>query len=263
MRFGDYLGKQIKLENVPKRIVSLVPSQTELLVDLGLKDRIVGITKFCVHPRELRKTKKIVGGTKQVNYDKIKKLKPDLILCNKEENTLEMVTELQKIAPVHISDIKTISDSCDLINDYAELFDCIKEATRLILEIKKTRALFRDRITRTNRSTVLYLIWRDPWMTIGSDTFIHKMLEENHLKNYCGDRLRYPEINLLEVSQNNAPDFIFLSSEPYPFQEKHRKEFLSLFPKSSIILVDGEYFSWYGSRLLKAYAYFEELKRQL
>ncbi|XLS30318.1 ABC transporter substrate-binding protein [Flavobacteriaceae bacterium M23B6Z8] len=263
MRLTDQTGRHLELSEPPHRIISLVPSQTELLVDLGLSDYIVGVTKFCVHPEHLRKEKTVVGGTKQVRYDRIKKLKPDLILCNKEENTLEMVNKLQPIAPVHVSDVKTISDNLDLIKQYGELFDCIEKSRQLVDNIEHERSIFKDSVNKTYIKNVLYFIWRDPWMSIGSDTFIHAMLKENYLENYNKDQLRYPEIDLTEAARNNHPDLIFLSSEPYPFKEKHRKELHTMFPDSKIIRVDGEFFSWYGSRLLKAYNYFKELQKQL
>ncbi len=118
----DQLGREVILEGVPKRIISLVPSQTELLCYLGLEASIVGITKFCVHPENLRKEKKIVGGTKNVHFDRIRDLSPDIILCNKEENTLEMVLELEKIAPVHISNVISLEDTYQLISQYGEIF---------------------------------------------------------------------------------------------------------------------------------------------
>src|SRR5690606_15229799 len=118
----DQLHRPLLLEKTPKRIISLVPSQTELLVDLGLESSIVGVTKFCVHPIHIKEEKVIVGGTKQVHFDKIRDLKPDIILCNKEENTKEMILELEKIATVHISDIYTIDDTLELIELYGDLF---------------------------------------------------------------------------------------------------------------------------------------------
>lgn len=257
MNFTDQLGRPVQLNKIPERLVSLVPSQTELIADLGLEAYLAGITKFCVHPANLRKTKTIVGGTKKVHFDKIKALEPELILCNKEENTKEMVTELEKIAPVHVSDIKTVEDNYSLIKMYAEMLDCRQEASNMIDTIQKARFGF-DK-NKTHPKTVLYFIWKDPWMSVGRDTFIHQMLTENNLINYCEKEVRYPEIDLHRLKPGDAPDLIFLSSEPYPFKKKHQKELQALFPKSNIQLVNGEFFSWYGSRLTKAYEYFKEL----
>ena len=110
----DQLGTQHTFEKTPLRIVSLVPSQTELLYDLGLEDNIVGITKFCVHPFHFKATKTIVGGTKTIKFDKIKALQPDIIICNKEENTKEIVEELSQICPVWVTDILMIEDNLQM-----------------------------------------------------------------------------------------------------------------------------------------------------
>ena len=117
MKIYDQLHRELVLENTPKRIISLVPSQTELLYDLGLEDSVVGITKFCVHPYHWKSTKKIVGGTKNIKFEKIKELQPDIILCNKEENTQEIVETLEKLFPVHVSDVKTIEESMPPLRD--------------------------------------------------------------------------------------------------------------------------------------------------
>src|SRR5680860_282787 len=123
----DQLQRELNIKDVPKRIISLVPSQTELLVALGLEENIVGITKFCIHPKYLRKSKTVVGGTKKVHFDKIRALNPELILCNKEENTLGMVLELEKIAPVHVSEIIDFENVLILIEMYGKLFDRSKD----------------------------------------------------------------------------------------------------------------------------------------
>ena len=116
MKFQDQIGRILELEKTPKRIICLVPSLTELLVDLGLEDCIVGITKFCIHPTHLKQTKAIVGGTKNINVDKIKALNPDIILCNKEENSKEIVKICEEIAPTHVSDIFTINDNLNPVS---------------------------------------------------------------------------------------------------------------------------------------------------
>ena len=168
---------------IPKRIVSLVPSQTELLIDLGLKDHIVGITKFCVHPKHLRKEKTVIGGTKEVHFDKIKALQPDIILCNQEENTKEMVENLANLAPIHISEIKTLEDNYQLIWDYAEIFQKQDIGLKIINDIKTNHDDCQKHLQGKPKLKVAYLIWRDPWMTVGGDTFIHHMLEINNFEN--------------------------------------------------------------------------------
>lgn len=256
--FKDQLQRVFLINGVPKRIVSLVPSQTELLCDLGLEDSIVGITKFCVHPNYLLSEKTIVGGTKQVHYDKIKALHPDIILCNKEENAKDMISELEHIAPVHISDVYTIDDSLELIAMYGELFNALEKANTIIEGIKKSKSEFEDYIAIKPLKTVAYFIWKSPWMVAGNDTFINHLLLQNGLDNIYSNIERYPEIDIKNIKI--APDLVFLSSEPYPFKKDHIKELKTYFPDSKVVLVDGEMFSWYGSRLLKAFDYFKMLR---
>ncbi|MDX1603919.1 MAG: helical backbone metal receptor, partial [Salinimicrobium sediminis] len=179
--FRDQLNRKIEVKGTPRRIVSLVPSQTELLVDLGLREQIFGVTKFCVHPRDLRKEKTIVGGTKKVHFDRIAALEPDIILCNKEENTEEMVTELEKIAPVHVSDIKSIDDSLELIFQYGEILGVTAKASEIAEDILFLRRQFQEDMKKLPVRKVAYFIWKDPWMVAGKDTFIDHLLQLNNL----------------------------------------------------------------------------------
>lgn len=259
MKYKDQLGREFTISSVFNRIISLVPSQTELLVDLGLSDRIIGVTKFCVHPDYLRKEKAVVGGTKQIDYDKIASLNPDIILCNKEENTKEIVESLQEMCVVHVSDISNIKDSYELIRQYGEIFNKEKEAIKLISQIEGEKIKFLNYIINKPVKQVVYFIWRKPWMVAASETFIDHLLGINGYMNVFRDKSRYPEVSDNELSELKYVDLILLSSEPYPFSEKHIKEIKKINPAIDIRLVDGEYFSWYGSRLKKAFAYFRLL----
>jgi len=257
MQIKDQMHRTVTLPSVPLRIVSLVPSQTELLIDLGLKDSLVGITKFCVHPENLRNEKTIVGGTKQVRFSKIEKLQPDIILCNKEENTKEMVLELEKIAPVWVSDIVTIEDCESMIISFGTLFHQEENAVHLVQALKNELNAFKVFIEGKPRFKTAYLIWKKPYMAAGPNTFIDHLLQLNNLENiFKNCTQRYPE---MEAKFLEEAELILLSSEPYPFKDKHRRALQEKFPESKIIIVDGEYFSWYGSRLIKAFAYFKKL----
>lgn len=258
----DQLHRKLQMQEPPKRIVSLVPSQTELLVDLGLVNIIVGVTKFCVHPDGLRKEKTIVGGTKEVHFDKIKTLKPDIILCNKEENTKEMISELEKIAPVHISDIFTIEDSLELIKMYGDLFNVVEKAQSIIDTIEIKRKAFSELQIEKPKLKVAYFIWKTPWMVAANQTFINEILSINNFENVYQNENRYPEILLSELKEKQ-PDVILLSSEPYPFKINDANELKSIFTETKIMVVDGEAFSWYGSRLIKAFDYFEKLQNTI
>ncbi|MEH6764411.1 MAG: helical backbone metal receptor [Aequorivita antarctica] len=256
MEFIDQLNRTITLANIPSRIVSLVPSQTELLVDLGLRKNIVGITKFCVHPANLRKEKTIVGGTKTVNFTKIKLLKPDIIICNKEENTEEMVLQLESIAPVWVSDISTITESIEMIKRLGEVFDVTEKASEIILKIELEWDGFKLCLKNFPSKKVLYLIWKDPYMAAGKDTFINALLRLNNFENCIIEEIsRYPEV---EWDLLKSAELVLLSTEPYPFKDEHVVELKNKID-AKIKLVDGEYFSWYGSRLIKAFGYFKTL----
>ena len=246
MDFRDHLDRRVVLENSPKRIVSLVPSQTELLFDFGLREEVVGITKFCVHPNKWFRTKQRIGGTKQLHIDKIRELEPDLIIANKEENNREDIEELAKEYPVWVSDVKTLEDARKLITDIGDLVNQQESASHLLNEFdtqfQKLKSL------RTSGKKAIYLIWSNPNMVAGSDTFISAMLDASGLENAIKEE-RYPELDSCDY---DTPDLILLSSEPFPFKEKHVDEFRQMFPEAGVKIVDGEMFSWYGSRLLKA-----------
>jgi len=260
MKLTDQLDRSLFLDKTPERIVCLVPSLSELLVDLGLESKLVGVTKFCVHPEHLRKEKTVVGGTKAVHFDQILALKPDIILCNKEENTQELVAGCEKIATTHVSDIKNLEDVYVLVMQYGKLFNEMRRAKLLVGSIKRKVAIFRDSVKNTNFQKVAYLIWRKPFMAAGKDTFINYLLEMNGFQNiFTNNESRYPEVELQELVK---ADLILLSSEPFPFKQKHIDE-ISTRTKAKIMLVDGEYFSWYGSRLLGAFDYFTKLQKEL
>ena len=266
MIFKDQIQQELVLDDYPKRIISLVPSQTELLVDLGLEDNIVGITKFCVNPKHLDKEKTIIGGTKKVNFRKISNLKPDLIIGNKEENTEEMVNELEEIAPVYISNIITIEDMCKFILDIGLICNIKKESTQLVNKIDKELDNFVEFVKTQPVRKVAYFIWNKPWMVVGSDNYINEILKLNKFENiFANAESRYPDVYVeffSDLSPELQPDLILLPSEPYPFKKEHIKE-LHKHIKCDIKLIDGEMFSWYGSRLLKAFGYFKKLHSSL
>lgn len=251
------MNRTIRLEKFPERIVSLVPSQTELLFDLGLGDQVVGITKFCIHPNEWYKSKRRVGGTKNLHLDIIENLKPDLIIGNKEENSQADIDALEKKYPVYMSDIFTIEDALQMISDVGDL-----TGTELIAK-KITQVVKRDLDSYVPQNkNVLYLIWAEPFMAAGENTFIGDVIRRIGLKNCIKDSTaRYPELSLDQIAELN-PDLIFLSSEPFPFNESHAEKISDVY-KGSIEFVDGELFSWYGSRMMKMKDYFTDLFQRL
>jgi ABC-type Fe3+-hydroxamate transport system substrate-binding protein len=251
--FIDQLGTSVTITYPPKRIISLVPSQTELLYSLGLESEVVGITKFCVHPKHWKSAKTIVGGTKEFRFDVIDALQPDLIIGNKEENYEEGIVQLREKYPVWMSDIVSFEDSLSMIEHVGELTNKIEAAKKL----KESIVSQFSALQTLQSEKVLYLIWRKPWMAAAKNTFIDSMLGKMGLQNALTTS-RYPELIDDEIRELN-PSLVFLSSEPYPFKQKHVEELQEIFPTAKILLVDGELFSWYGSRMLLAPKYFGSL----
>jgi ABC-type Fe3+-hydroxamate transport system substrate-binding protein len=255
---ADMMGREIIVPARPLRIISLVPSQTELLHSLGVGDRVFGITKFCVHPQEWFRSKERVGGTKNVNFERIKELKPDLIIANKEENDKAQIETLVCDYPVWISDIKDLAGALTMIRQVGALVNEEEKAVAIANDIADKFANLPKPI---NPLRAAYFIWRDPWMCAGGDTFISNMIEHMGWVNVLKDIPRYPSIELEQLIALR-PEIVLLSSEPYPFKTKHIAEIKKVLPLAEVRLVDGEMFSWYGSRLLEAVRYFSELFKE-
>jgi ABC-type Fe3+-hydroxamate transport system substrate-binding protein len=253
----DHIGHSFEWHNnIPLRIISVVPSQTELLWNLGLDEEVIGITKFCVHPNEWFRNKTRIGGTKNLNIEKIRLLQPTLIIANKEENNKADIETLQAEFNVWTSDIATLSDAYKMIADIGALVNREALALELISNVKTQ--MIKPLI---EPKTALYAIWYNPWMFAGKQTFIDDMLGHAGMQNVL-TKERYPSLSPQEIKDLN-PKVILLSSEPFPFKDKHMAELQALLPNAQIKLVDGEMFSWYGSRLLFAGKYFEQLLHNL
>lgn len=235
------------------KIISLVPSITETLFDFGLSDQeVIGRTKFCIHPKDFVKNIEIIGGTKNLNIPKIKSLNPDLIIANKEENDKFQVEELMKDFKVWVTDIETLEDNQNFLTELGRLLNKEDVAENFT---QKINSVFNLKKTSDSKK-VAYLIWKNPYMTIGSDTFIHEIIEKLGFENLFRDQTRYPQIS---IDQMKEAEIIFLSTEPFPFQQKHIEELQKELPGKNIILVDGEAFSWYGTHLANCSAYFQTL----
>lgn len=231
-----------------ERIISLVPSLTELLIDLGLKERLIGRTRFCVHPEGDVEDIPIVGGTKNPRLDTIREAEPDFILANREENRKEDIEELEEAFHVRVTDIATIEDALITIYELGRIFEAAGRSKQLA---DKISGLLDDRPDEPPIRTA-YLIWRDPWMTVGRDTYIRDVMEHWSLINAFDNLKRYPKINLQELKRRN-PELVLLSSEPFPFKEKHISEVEEALPDTRILLAEGEWFSWYGSRMVHSF----------
>ncbi len=254
-KFIDQMGRKISVSYPPKRIISLVPSQTELLFDLGLEKEIVGITKFCVHPADKFKLTTKIGGTKKLNLQKIRELKPDLIIGNKEENEQSQIEELMKEYPVWMSDINVLDDAIKMIRDIGSLTGTSAKTEVIIRDIVDGFESIKPGAAMSK--TVAYFIWKDPYMVAGKNTFIDNILARAGFDN-CSQLSRYPELSSQQIGELQ-PDIIFLSSEPYPFKDVHVKEMETICPDAKVLVVDGEMFSWYGSRLLYTPSYLKTL----
>ncbi|MBP8244821.1 MAG: ABC transporter substrate-binding protein [Chitinophagaceae bacterium] len=253
----DQISSIIPVPPQPQRIISLVPSITELLYDLGLEDRVAGITKFCVRPEHWFRTKTRVGGTKNIKIDTIQRIVPDLIIANKEENVKEQIEVLTREFPVWVTDISNYDDALEMIFQLGQITGKADAATQLN---NKIQTAFDGLAAEIKKIRTAYLIWKEPWMTVGGDTFIHHMMEKAGLDNVFGAEHRYPIISL-DSLQAVRPELVLLSSEPFPFKQKDIDQLQSLLPDTRILLADGEIFSWYGSRLLHAPLYFQELRK--
>jgi ABC-type Fe3+-hydroxamate transport system substrate-binding protein len=260
---NDATSRPVLLPRRPERIISLVPSQTELLVDLGVAERLVGRTRYCIHPQihlgDKLSSVAVIGGTKRVELDKIEVLKPDFILAEKEENPLELVNSLSRLAPVYVTDVTSIPSAIAMCRDVGKLVGLIGEANALAAQIETTMKDIKNSANKIVKrpERVLYLIWRKPWMAAGPGTFIHSCLEHIGFENAVNS-LRYPELDRDALIKLN-PDRVFLSSEPFPFKETHAQELRETLPHTRFDFVDGELFSWYGSRMLKMPDYWRTL----
>ncbi|WKW47541.1 helical backbone metal receptor [Myroides sp. JBRI-B21084] len=260
----DDLGTVHTFSQTPKRIISLVPSLTETLYELGLEDEIKGITKFCVHPFHLKSVKINVGGTKNVHVDKVKALTPDIIIANKEENTLEIINSLKDICPVFVTDIVTVDDTLKTIANFGTIFKRTTDAKKWIDKISFAFNDFNAFMANKAWQKAAYLIWREPYMAAGNNTFINEMLLLNKFTNiYSSLEGRYPEVEIRKMRIQGDPELVFLSSEPYPFKEEHAFEIGRATHHAKTVFVDGEMFSWYGTRLFKAFQYFKTLQNRI
>ncbi|MFN5181697.1 MAG: helical backbone metal receptor [Bacteroidota bacterium] len=268
LKVKDMMGYDVVLNFPPKKIVSLVPSQSELLWHLGLSDKLVGITKFCIHPADMKIKVEKIGGTKKLNINKIISLKPDLIIGNKEENEKSDITELKKHFPVWMSDIENLKDALKMIEEIGKITGKEKKSIEIISKIQSEKLKFSKK-TEENSTSCVYFIWRNPYMVAGKNNFINSMLKVCGLKNVFDSRkfnknsfenknVRYPQINE-DLLSTVEPNLILLSSEPYPFKEKHITELKTICPSALVKIVDGEMFSWYGSRLINSFKYFNSL----
>jgi Periplasmic binding protein len=263
------------------RIVSLVPSLTELVCELGLGKQLVGRTGFCIHPAsELVDVPKL-GGTKQVNEKELLALRPTHLIVNKDENELPLVERLKTQIPhLLITHPIQVEDNFILFRQFSESFGSIPGVTsaaeKLAQELRSALNENQSRMAHWKSETVLYLIWKKPWMSIATNTYIASMLRTVAWQSYSPTHhsqqdlaevgaSRYPSLSHDEVLGSGA-DRILLSSEPYRFQARHISDLAAELPtksSTSIHLIDGEMCSWYGPRAIQGLKYLLQLRQSL
>jgi iron complex transport system substrate-binding protein len=244
------------------RVVSLCPSLTELVFDLGLGTSLVGVTEFCVHPAEGVRALEKVGGTKTPDVARIAALAPDLVLLNEEENRREDAAALAAAGvPCHVSFPRDAPETAAMVRDIGAALGATAAAERIALDIERRTERVRAAARGTREVSWAYLIWRKPWMSVNADTFAHALLAQAGGRNVFAARAeRYPVVTPEELAAAD-PELVLLCSEPFPFEEKHARELSDAtgLPLERFVLADGEYLSWHGSRTPAGIDYAAEL----
>ncbi|MGB0752038.1 MAG: helical backbone metal receptor [Gammaproteobacteria bacterium] len=262
----DAIGVEHTPADANARIVSLVPSLTELLFDLGLCDNVVGRTTFCIRPAPKVDAVARVGGTKTVAFDRLAAARPTHVLVNIDENLRDDVPKLEALgAKVVVTHPKTAADNLPLYALIGELFNAKEAADSLSVQLQSALADAHRAARELPSRNVLYLIWRDPWMTISQNTYIGAMLKSvnwHHVR--ARSDARYPEIHFNDAAWREA-DLILLSSEPFPFKDKHVSELLEHVPCAAgkVRFIDGEMTSWYGSRAIEGLTYLTKFAQDI
>ena len=263
--FRDASGVTVSLPAPPRRIVSLIPSITEILFALGLNDAVAACTIFCTQPPEGVATKTRVGGEKNPKLDLIRALEPDLVVANVEENVREHIETLRAWGiPVYVTYPRTVADGIRLVRDLGMVTGAAERGAEIAAALEARLAEIREGRTHRTRARVFCAIWRNPYMTINGDTYVHDMLAVCGGDNvFAGLPTRYPEVSLAGVA-SARPDVILLPDEPYRFRRAHVADF-SPYPEipamrhGRIHLVDGKLLSWYGPRIERALAILPDL----
>ncbi|MCB0833744.1 MAG: ABC transporter substrate-binding protein [Bacteroidetes bacterium] len=251
----DALGRHVRFDRPPTRVVSLIPSITESLFELGLESSVQGVSKYCIYPAGLTDGKRKVGGQKNPDFQAIEEINPDLIILNREENKPDHIRKLGEKYPIWVTYPRQFLDTLALLRDLGGIFgvsvDDYQSEIRAGVEALHLEA--------AQRCRVLYLIWRNPWMSINGDTFIHDVLKLHGLDNVFAEHPeRYFEVSVDEIISKN-PEMIILPDEPYRFLKKHIAEFgdlpIQAVASGRVFLADGTYFCWYGTRSARTSSY--------
>ena len=262
----DDLGIPVRLDHLPARIVSLVPSLTETLFTLGAGERLVGVTDYCIHPAEAVRDIPHVGGTKDPSIARILELTPDLVIANAEENEKNDVEQLRNHTTVFVTHPSTVAGAIKTVQDLGAMTGTVDKAGRFAEACRHTLDSLAGQTPRTTHRTAC-LIWRNPWMAAGPATYMSDLIRTAGFENiFIKREPRYPKTTIDALVSAN-PDVILLPNEPYPFGEAEKDEIFDRFASAagtpSILLVEGTYFAWFGSRTLDALEYLKKLKETL
>lgn len=255
----DCLGNEMSLPKNITKIVSLVPSISELIYDLNVESKLVGVTKFCVHPKYFQIEKTVVGGVQEFDIEKIKALKPDVVFASKDENFEEEILELQKYVPVYVTDVKSVDEAKQMIEDFGVLLNCRNDASKILMKIEMQLQDLEKVTGDLLFRSAAYFVWNEPWVAAGKDTFVDSMLKLIKVNNVFSNlKERYPMVTGANIHIAN-PDMIMLPSEPFYFQDQQAMEISAHTHDAATFFVDGQMFSWYGSRLVKSLDYLKLL----
>lgn len=253
-KINDHVNRSLQYEYPPKKIISIAPGITETLYALELDKEMIGRTRYCIYPADKVKRAEIVGGTKDIDLEKIKMLQPDLILAEKEENTKEIVEQLEEFFPVFVAEVQSVKGAYRMIDDMGKLTGKENTAKNLLASIQSEF----ENLPQVKNKRAAYVIWRNPNMVVGRDTYINSLLSQlGYMNPFANLSSRYPVVTEEELKEAEL-DTIFLATEPFHFKEKRIKEFQQFLPEVNPLIVNGEMF-WYGAKMKEAVSYLRKL----
>ena len=254
----DALGRTFDFPAPPKRVVSLVPSMTEVLFDLGVGDAVVGITSYCIFPSGIGERIPAVGGTKNPKIENIRELKPDLVYMNLEENLKRHGEAIEEFAPVFVTEPKNVPDVESLILQAGTIHRCVERAEALVSELAEELKLLRQ---EARPFTFAVPIWKKPWMWCGGDTYVSNLVSEAGGSNIFREHMRYPTQELEDLTRLHRPDVIFLPDEPYLFTAEDAKE-IAASGANVIGPFAGHLFTWHGTRTIHGLRFLRQFLQQ-
>jgi ABC-type Fe3+-hydroxamate transport system substrate-binding protein len=252
----DIAGNEIQLKEPPERIVSLVPSLTETIIDLGCVNQLAGCTGFCLEIEGTAEAREI-GGVRDPDIELIRSLNPDLVLAGREENQKKDIEMIKGFSRVYVCEPRTVGDAIGIINDIGVLLHETETASAWARKIHEYRVKLNELRQDTTPVRFGYLVWWDPMMVAAGDTYISSLLEEGPFLNAFGDMKRYPQVEESELI-NRDMDIIFISSEPYGFDDNLIGDIRKLTGDIPVERIDGRMCGWYGTGTCKGLKYILE-----